>query len=618
MSKRLAIFISILVTFVLIFSTGVYFYQSKIIIKSELNNQGKLVTNYNYESIDNFLQEIERITHLIYNNKKIHNYLKNNNPTIKVQLENLFLKYCKNIELIQAIRVVDIKGNIKIFMRECENLSGSRNFKKINLQNKAFFQKVQKLQKSEIIFSNFERGKLPETTEFCPAMIRTMIPYFDNNKKTGYLVVNFWGNKIGEVLDYLKENKGYSFIAEVNVNNPDRDGIFLFHPNRYYEFANQFNTQYILDKIYSKKDVETIKNNKSGIIELKNKHNFLAFATVYPYNNTDQRWKVCTVLKGSYFFKNINALRRNFLAVMLLGIFLSILTAAYLSKKLLSPLNEINKAAREYSNGNLHYRIKGTFDNELKGIAETINNMAESLQKHISEIEDNHKKIEILNRLSSIGFLSAGISHELNTPLNSIIITCKILEKELPKENAADVKTIKKEAMRCVEIINSLKTLSPQSQHDFRKEKINLNEVVMTALKFLKANDYIIFSLDINEQASIYGDKRLLQLAISNILMNAVDAVYPEGEIDIYLSENKNKYKLEIIDNGKGMTHEEIENIFTPFYTTKSPKSGLGIGLSLVYKIIREHNAFIYVDSKKDMGTKFTLEFESYDKNNTH
>jgi len=100
--------------------------------------------------------------------------------------------------------------------------------------------------------------------------------------------------------------------------------------------------------------------------------------------------------------------------------------------------------------------------------------------------------------------------------------------------------------------------------------------------------------------------------------MNAVDAVYPEGEIDINLRKNENKYTLEIIDNGKGMTNEEVENIFTPFYTTKSPKSGLGIGLSLVYKIIKEHDAIIYVDSKKDIGTKFTLEFESYDKNNTH
>jgi len=614
----LTIFISILVTFILIFSTGIYFYQSKIIIKQEIKNQGDLITSYNNESINEFLQKIRKITYLIYKNENISNYLKTNDPSKKIYLEHLFLDYCEDIELIQAIRIVDTDGDIKVFMRECENLSGAKDFEKINLKSKEFFQRVEKLDHSKIIFSNFERGKLPETTNFCPAMIRTMIPYFENGQKLGYLVVNFWGSKIGEVLDYLEENKGYSFLVELNNYNSSRDGIFLFHPNRYYEFANQFNTKYFIDNIYSNKVIHNIRSNKKGLIELNNKNNFLIYSTVYPYDNNNQAWKICTVLKGSYFFKNISVLRQNFLAVMFFGIFLSILTAAYLSKKLLSPLNEINKAATEYSNGNLHYRIKGTFDPELKSIAETINYMAESIQKHIIEIEDNHKKIEILNRLSSIGFLSAGISHELNTPLNSIIITCKLLEKELSKESAEDVKTIKKEAMRCVEIINSLKTLSPQTPHDFRKEKVNLKEVVITALKFLKTNDYITFNLDLNEQSSIYGDKRLLQLAISNILMNAVDAVYPEGEIDINLRTNENKCTLEIIDNGEGMTNEEVQNIFTPFYTTKSPKSGLGIGLSLVYKIIKEHDAIIYVDSKKDIGTKFTLEFESYDKNNTH
>lgn len=617
MYKRLSIFISVLVAFILLVSTGIYFYQSKFIIEREIRNQSTLISSYNNESINEFLLKIRKITYLIYKNENISDYLITDNQSKKAYLEQLFLDYCENIELIQAIRIVDVNGDIKIFMRECENLSGNKNFKEINLKSKKFFQKVEKLDQPEIMFSNFERGKLPETTSFCPAMIRTMIPYFKTDKKIGYLVVNFWGEKIGEVLDYLEKSKGYSFLVEFNDNNTSRNGIFLFHPNKYYEFANQFNTKYFLNNIYPHNVVKSLKNDEEGLIKLDN-NDFLAYSTVYPYNNYDQAWKICTVLKGSYFFRNINMLRQNFLAVMFFGIFLSVLTSAYLSKKLLSPLTEINKAVKEYSKGNLDYKIAGKFDDELKVIAKTVNNMADSLQQHIKEIDENHKKIEILNRLSSIGFLSAGISHELNTPLNSIIITCNLLSDEVKGDQAEDVATIKNEALRCVEIINALKSLSPQSGKDFHKEKVNLKEVVLKSVKFLKINNDITFKLKLDDGIFVYGDIRLLQLAISNIIMNAVDAVYPAGKINILLYMSEGKNILEISDNGQGMTSEELENIFTPFYTTKSPQSGMGIGLSLVYKIIKEHGAVLKVDSLKNVGTTFTLEFKAYDENSSH
>lgn len=109
-------------------------------------------------------------------------------PSKKIYLEHLFLDYCGDIELIQAIRIVDTDGDIKVFMRECENISGAKDFEKINLKSKEFFQKVEKLDHSKIIFSNFERGKLPETTNFCPAMIRTSrSPHFVNEKKILFL-----------------------------------------------------------------------------------------------------------------------------------------------------------------------------------------------------------------------------------------------------------------------------------------------------------------------------------------------------------------------------------------------------------------------------------------------
>lgn len=612
MTKKLTIYISLLVAFVLIFSTGIYFHQSEKTITKEINELGKLLTEYNKKSINEFLSQTQKITYLIYNDEKILEFLKRNSKEVKNQIEELFLQYCNELQVIQAIRVVDKNGKIKVFIRECENLSGDKNYKDIDISEKDFFIRASLLNNRKIIFSNFERGKLPETVNFCPAMIRTVIPYFENGEKIGYLIINFWGQKIGEMVSYMESDKGYSFIVELNDRDKNRDGVFLFHPNKYYEFANQFDTEYLLDNVYESDLVKRIRENEKGVIKLKKKKDFLAFSTIYPYEDRSQIWKVCTLLKGSYFFKNIDNLRVNFIIITVFSIILSALTAIYLSKKLMSPLYEINSAAKRYAQGDLNYRINKEFDEELRYIADTINDMAESLQKYIKKLDENHKKIEILNIFSSIGFLSSGISHELNTPLNSIIIICKILEKDIKNDSKLeDIKTIKEQAIRCVDIINSLKALSPHNSLALKKEKIYLSKIVEDIVKFMEIGKKISFHLNLNKNVYIYGDKRLLQLAISNILMNALDAIYPEGDITIVLFEEENNVVLQIEDSGEGIDESELNNIFTPFFTTKS-SSNMGIGLSLVYKIVKEHSGEIKVSSKKGVGTKFILRFESY------
>jgi signal transduction histidine kinase len=612
MAKKLAYYISILVIFALVLSTGIYFYESKIVIEKEIRSQASLLITSESDEIKRFLNHIKDISFIVYKNDLLKKYLLFPVLEDKVKIEKRFLDYSFSIELIQALRLVDVNGNIKVFIKEKENLSGKQSYKEISILNKDFLKNNSGLDYEQVCFTNFERGKLPDVNDFCPAMIRTVTPLFDGNKKIGYLVINFWGKRLSEVLNILPKENGFSFMVEINKTDKNRNGIFLFHPEKKYEFANQYGTQYRLENVYGKEISETMRNMETGILKIKNTNDYLAFNTVYPYNNNNQLWKICTVLRGNYYYKNIDILRNNFLAIMFFSIFINMLASVYISKKLLTPLDKIILAFKEIGSGNLDYKINtSSIDNELSIIAETVNNMTFSLKQHIKALEEKQIKIELLNRLSSIGFLSAGISHELNTPLNSIIILCGIMEKYLPAGQKNDIMLIKEEALRCVSIIESLKQILPQYSSNPEMEPINLKRVCENAVKFMKIDDQILFRFSLQD-VYILGNLQLLQTAVTNLVVNSIEAVYPKGDVSIKLYKSDNKAVLEVEDNGKGMNDTTKKHLFTPFYTTKE-SNNMGMGLPLVYKIVSIHNGTIVVVSTEGKGTTFRLEFEIYD-----
>nr|WP_223144602.1 HAMP domain-containing sensor histidine kinase [Deferribacter autotrophicus] len=254
--------------------------------------------------------------------------------------------------------------------------------------------------------------------------------------------------------------------------------------------------------------------------------------------------------------------------------------------------------------------------NELTEIAVSIQNMAQSLKGYINELQDKQRKMELLNRLSSIGLLSAGISHELNSPLNSILLLCDLLLKDFNNNgtiNIDDIKTIKEEAKKCVEIINNLKLLDPKYTSSDIRDVIDLKDVIEKIVTYLQEDSSKInFKLDL-ESCKLIGNRTLIQQAILNIVLNSIDAIKDYGEIKINLKRDNDMIILEIEDNGEGIDESILDKIFDPFYTTKSPEKGTGLGLSLVYKIINDHNGKIDIQSKKNVGTKFIIRFRHYE-----
>jgi signal transduction histidine kinase len=604
MIKRLAIYISVLVVFILSATTGLYFAQSKKLIMDDVKSQAELILTMKKNGIEDFLDKAKYLTLAVSEDTALKGYFKGN--TTNKEAEDLFMNYCSKIDDIQAMRLVDINGDIKVFVRECENLSGQSDYEPINLSNRYFFRKVRETNPKLPIFSNFERGHLPDATSFCPSMIRALIPVFENEKVLGYLIVNFWGSKIGETVSQMDNRRGISFITEINRIEAERNGVFLFHNDRKLEFANQFGTSYFFENVYGGDAMKWLAQEKNPILNIEDGYMFCT--TLTPYQTTAQAWKICTILKEDYFFRSLSVLRRDFLAVMFFSIILSILTAVVFSRYFMKPFAEIKNAAKAYSEGDFDYQLSGEYKGEIQEITESIQSMADSLKKYIENIKDTQTKLELMNRLSALGVMAGGIAHELNTPLNSIKLLTKLVKEELP-ENNEDLDCIQSEADRCVDIINNLRKLAPNSSEG-DPEIFDLKTLIEKTVKYLNMSGRITAEL---EEVSIKGYPTLIQQVIINLLQNAADASEKESSIHIRLTSSDNQCKLTVTDEGKGMNQSEIDKIFDPFHTTKSPDKGMGLGLSLVYNIIKKHNGQITVESAEGSGTTFTVKLEKSD-----
>lgn len=603
MIKRLAVFISVLVALVLLFTTGIYFAQSKKLITDDMYSQAAIILRLKKNGIEDFQNKMRYLMLGLSGNEALKDYFRG--KTSHTDIEKLFLDYSHEMKDIQAMRLVDKKGNILVFIREGDNLSGKKGYKPINVGSKEFFGRVTKIKSREPYFSDFERGHLPDAVSFCPSMIRSMIGLYDGDKLLGYLIVNFWGRKLGETASQLDARRGYSFITEINSKEKARNGVFIFHPEHKYEFANQFGTSYFFNNVYGKDNFKKLLGTEQSVIELKD--GFMFFTTYYPYQDRRQSWRICTVLYKDYFFQSLTALRHEFMAVMLFCIMLSILTAGIFSRYFMKPFEEMKKAVKAYSEGNFDYPLNGRYTGEIEEIAQSIRSMAQSLKIYIENIKNTQSKLELMNRLSALGVMAGGVAHELNTPLNSIIILTGLVKSELGGENE-DLDTIEHEAKRCVDIIENLKKLAPDRDTASEPQTVELKSLVEKTLKYINAD--VPVKTDLCE-ANVKGFPTLLQQMLINLVQNAVDASDGKGQIDISL-QNDGKYtRLTVADKGTGIPADELDRIFDPFHTTKAPNKGMGLGLSLVHKIVNKHNGHIEVTSVPGEGTQFTVTLET-------
>lgn len=217
-------------------------------------------------------------------------------------------------------------------------------------------------------------------------------------------------------------------------------------------------------------------------------------------------------------------------------------------------------------------------------------------------------------RLAVVGKMSANVAHEIKNPLGTIVLNAELLEEELARLGGAESEearqllgVIKSEINHLLEVIEEYLQFARLPK--LKLEPGNVNEVVDQLLFFLKeeANERNIYIVE--ELATtlppVLIDVRQLRQALLNIIKNSFEAMPQGGKLTVATKHENGRVEISIADTGRGIPEENLDLVFTPFFSTK--QGGTGLGLSITSHIIQEHKGSINVKSYKDLGTIFTI-----------
>lgn len=232
-------------------------------------------------------------------------------------------------------------------------------------------------------------------------------------------------------------------------------------------------------------------------------------------------------------------------------------------------------------------------------------------------LSNTEEQLRVAEKLASIGQLAAGVAHEINNPLGTILLYASMLKKDLEKiynddQRTEDLELIVEEANRCKNIVANLLNFARQGKLNIKE--FDLTETLREVLKPFTVNPVyrqIDFKYDIVEgDYRITGDEEQLKQVFINIIKNACDAMSDnesEKELKVILSSDLNNVRIEISDTGNGIPKENHGKVFTPFFTTKSMGKGTGLGLAISYGIIKMHKGNITFTSEIGKGTTFKV-----------
>lgn len=234
-----------------------------------------------------------------------------------------------------------------------------------------------------------------------------------------------------------------------------------------------------------------------------------------------------------------------------------------------------------------------------------------------SETMHHEQQLRRAERLSSLGTLVGGVAHELNNPLNAIINFAGLLLESCDEpESLEDLQTIVREGERAAKIVSNLRFIARHAQIDQSpREPVDVNDVVAHVLKlrgYSLATSNIAVTTDLaGDIPRVWADRGQVEQVLLNLVINAEQAMaanHAEGRLTVRTLSGRLGVRIEVSDDGPGIPSSDLERIFDPFWTTKAPGEGTGLGLSVVHNIVVEHGGSVRVVSENGSGATFLVD----------
>jgi signal transduction histidine kinase len=293
------------------------------------------------------------------------------------------------------------------------------------------------------------------------------------------------------------------------------------------------------------------------------------------------------------------------------GIVLAILLSGWAASRVTRPVGQLAEAARELAAGNWNARVPVNSRDELGALAESFNGMTDELLRQREQLVRSE-------RVAAWRELARRLAHELKNPLFPLQLTVENLVRAREQSPEQFDEVFRESSSTLLAEIANLKTIISRFSEFSRMpqpqlQPTQLNDVVQNVARLLQAqlrsleHGPIECKLELAEGLpSIAADAELLHRALSNLALNAMDAMPLGGILTLRTRSNGERVTVEIADTGTGLTAEECERVFTPYYTSKA--HGTGLGLAIVQSVVSDHGGTITVRSEPGHGTTFIIE----------
>ena len=597
-------------------------------------------TKLKAKNIEEILRCLEKDL-LFLSQTKTFNQLANTKTSLEIeftanldkQLEEEMFLFFKNRKQKYKVFYIDISGKVNIAFNINNNSIKVVTAQQLESINSDFYtfntKSIENLQHGHIYISSFDLN-----TE----VIQYITPIEDIQKKrSGFIAIVIQTEYLFSI---VSEN------SDLEIWLVDEKGYFIRNKNL---FSNKQQTYPTKQKYHISSNpilsnvISTLKKNSnsklvnfydciysiSPIVFYKNlTPNHYALAILYPQNKLQLPLSRITLLVSlsliSFIFITLAAAK---------------VYSSFIANFLSQPIANLRLATKEITSGNLNRSIQILTGDEIEDLAKDFDTMRVSLRQTQTQLSNwnAHLEQEVANRtqdlqniqsalarvdkLASIGQMTAGIMHEIGNPLAAIKTKIQIAEEETHCEECKILfSELIDEVNRLASFLRSFSRLSRlQAQ---KLTEISLLEVVNSVITLiepeLRRRGLHLQYQTFKDMFDIKGDANQLRQLLINLILNAADASKPGSEILIRLQtiDNKEiaKVQLEVIDKGIGIGKDIVDKIWNPFFTTK--KDGTGLGLGICKKIVEDHEGVIEVESLLEVGTTIKITFPLTYENN--
>ncbi|MFK5914154.1 MAG: ATP-binding protein [Woeseiaceae bacterium] len=527
------------------------------------------------------------------------------------------------------LRVLDFRGDTlvkvshnKTSQAQYESLQGI-NYVEHQVPTADFVEQLKDLPRDEVSFFSLPHHQLDNETNLPKSLLDYIVPLYDDDETwIGSLAVTLSGEQLDRIISNVTRlYQGKIFITENNPDDKKRHGMLIYDEASDLSINQlRLEPQILNEKLKTMLFNESIENVEGFI---NNNKIYSYYSEFFPYPNRLIGWVIAINIDASILTEPFSKNRLNIWLLAALALLLTLIMAAFTVRKISKPICSLAYQLKSFADGN-HQKSKNTYQaiTEVQVLSSSFDYMVNTLLKTQGERDKAQNMALQNNKLASIGQMAAGIGHEINNPLNNILSYSTLISRAIAKISAdidtkdltrlqSDIDTLRNETLRASEIIKGILNFSRQMPPQMMKFNVTnwLNKSTSLVQQTAKTQDISIqIHFNSPENDCIEADEAQLQQVLINLLLNAIQASDVGSSITVKAKCDEQQLEVIIQDQGCGISEEDLNNIFDPFFSTKEEGEGSGLGLSISLGIIESHHGSLVITSTKEInGTIATI-----------